>query len=52
MRDFLIALSFDIMLLAATVFGAITQRGTILGWLCVGIVFWQTFTLVKIIRSI
>jgi hypothetical protein len=41
----------DLLFLVATSLGAFLNRGTLIGWMCTALVFWQVYSLVKFYKE-
>jgi len=41
----------DLVFLGISIFGAIANRGTLIGWMCTAIVFWQIYILIKFYKE-
>jgi len=51
MLNSLLIIGLDLFIFAASIYMAITQRGTLLGWVFAVLVCWQVYALVKAIRD-
>ena len=45
-------LMIDLLVFALNIYIAITQRGTIWGWIATGIICWMVFVTVKALKEI
>ena len=41
----------DLLFLGISIFGAVYNRGTVVGWMCTFLVFWQIWMLIKFFRE-
>jgi hypothetical protein len=46
-----IAVALDVIVLISSVWMAIAERGTIVGWVCTAVVFWQVYMLIKFYKD-
>ena len=41
----------ELLILGFTTFAAIINRGTLIGWMCTALVFWQVYSLIKFYKQ-
>jgi hypothetical protein len=41
----------DLLFLGISVVGAVLNRGTLVGWMCTALVFWQVYMLIKFYKD-
>jgi hypothetical protein len=41
----------ELLFLVGTIFAAVLNRGTLVGWMCTFLVFWQIWMLIKFVRN-
>jgi hypothetical protein len=41
----------DVLFLAGTTFAAVANRGTLIGWMCAFLVFWNVWNLIQFYKE-